>query len=236
MTPKQQRFVDEYLVDLNATQAAIRAGYSKKTARSQACENLTKPDIQSAIAKARLEQQKRTGITADKVLQEAWNIVTADVRELIQVRVGCCRHCYGKVHRYQRTQVEYDRDYAKFLGKRKDHEFEEQGGIGFDLLLPPAKGCPMCCGDGHARIVVSDTGQLSPAAAALYSGAKQTRDGFEIKLHDKLAALEKVFRHLGLYEHNNGQKTDDLTDLLYTITHGNNSTFKPVVEDPERLP
>ena len=89
----------------------------------------------------------------------------------------------------------------------------------------------MCCGDGHARIVVSDTGQLSPAAASLFAGAKQTRDGFEIKLHDKLAALEKLFRHLGLYEHDNEQKKDALTELLYAITSGNNSTFKLVVED-----
>ncbi|AVX04328.1 terminase small subunit [Maritalea myrionectae] len=50
LTAKQQRFVDEFLVDLNATQAAIRAGYSPKTARQVASENLTKPNIASAIA------------------------------------------------------------------------------------------------------------------------------------------------------------------------------------------
>ncbi len=50
LTPKQARFVDEYLVDLNASQAAIRAGYSPKTARFIGCEDLTKPNIQAAIA------------------------------------------------------------------------------------------------------------------------------------------------------------------------------------------
>lgn len=50
MTPKQERFVAEYLIDLNATQAAIRAGYSEKTARSIASELLTKPDIAAVVA------------------------------------------------------------------------------------------------------------------------------------------------------------------------------------------
>ena len=49
MTGKQIRFCDEYLIDLNATQAAIRAGYSEKTAKAIGCELLTKPDIQTYI-------------------------------------------------------------------------------------------------------------------------------------------------------------------------------------------
>lgn len=52
LTDKQQRFVDEYLIDLNATQAAIRAGYSEKTAYSVGHENLKKPEIQKAIQEA----------------------------------------------------------------------------------------------------------------------------------------------------------------------------------------
>ena len=52
LTPKQARFVEEYLIDLNATQAAIRARYSEKTAKSAGHENLTKPDIQAAITEA----------------------------------------------------------------------------------------------------------------------------------------------------------------------------------------
>ncbi len=70
-TPKQQRFIDEYLIDLNATQAAIRAGYSAKTARAIGCENLAKPDIQEAIAKAKLERSEATKIDAEWVLRQA---------------------------------------------------------------------------------------------------------------------------------------------------------------------
>jgi phage terminase small subunit len=69
-------FVQEYLVDLNATQAAIRAGYSAKTAALIAHENLTKPNIQEAIQKAQLERAKRLQRTADDVL--------ADIRRIGQ--------------------------------------------------------------------------------------------------------------------------------------------------------
>lgn len=70
LTPKQQRFVEEYLIDLNATQAAIRAGYSKKTAGSIGEENLKKPEIASAIQKAKAERSNRTQITQDEVLKD----------------------------------------------------------------------------------------------------------------------------------------------------------------------
>lgn len=69
LTPKQQRFVEEYLVDLNATQAAIRAGYSAKTARAQGAENLTKPDIAAAIESAQKNRSKRVELTQDWVLE-----------------------------------------------------------------------------------------------------------------------------------------------------------------------
>ena len=68
LNAKQQLFVEEYLVDLNATQAAIRAGYSKKTAKEMGYENLTKPHIADAIVKAKDKRSKRTQIDSDYVL------------------------------------------------------------------------------------------------------------------------------------------------------------------------
>lgn len=67
-TEKQAAFVREYLIDLNATQAAIRAGYSKDTAGAIGHENLKKPEIASAIAAALAERSERTQITQDYVL------------------------------------------------------------------------------------------------------------------------------------------------------------------------
>jgi len=69
MTPKQQAFIKEYLIDLNATQAAIRAGYSEKTAYSHGQRLLKDVEIQSAINKAQAERSERTEIDADYVLK-----------------------------------------------------------------------------------------------------------------------------------------------------------------------
>jgi phage terminase small subunit len=81
LTDKQQRFVEEYLIDLNATQAAIRAGYSEESARSIGSENLTKPDIQSAIAEARAKLTEAAQITQERVLREYAKLAFLDIRK-----------------------------------------------------------------------------------------------------------------------------------------------------------
>lgn len=83
MTKKQQRFVEEYLIDLNATQAAIRAGYKPDNAQQMGSENLSKPVISAAIAKAMAERSKRTGINQDRVLHELARIGFAKITDVI---------------------------------------------------------------------------------------------------------------------------------------------------------
>ncbi|MDF2381336.1 terminase small subunit [Nostoc ellipsosporum NOK] len=79
LTPKQERFCQEYCIDLNGTQAAIRAGYSKKCARQIAEENLSKPDIKSRIAVVQAEIAERNRLKQDDIVEELralafWNI------------------------------------------------------------------------------------------------------------------------------------------------------------------
>ena len=83
LTAKQERFVAEYLVDLNATQAAIRAGYSAKTAAEIGAENLRKPQIAAAVQKAQQARSVRTGITQDRVLNEIAIIAFQDARKMM---------------------------------------------------------------------------------------------------------------------------------------------------------
>lgn len=78
LTEKQRRFCEEYLIDLNATQAAIRSGYKSKTARSQGQRLLTNADIQTYLRQIRHEQAERTGITADFVIQELHKVASSD--------------------------------------------------------------------------------------------------------------------------------------------------------------
>ena len=91
LTPKQARFVHEYLVDLNATQAAIRAGYKKKNAYQIGSENLRKPQIQAALQEARETQEARTQITADRVLRELARVAFADVTDVTYIEGGHVR-------------------------------------------------------------------------------------------------------------------------------------------------
>lgn len=84
MTPKQKVFIDEYLIDFNATRAAIAAGYSKKAAKEIGCENLTKPNIQEAIQKAMKERSERTEITQDMVLKELAKLGFSNIKDYIE--------------------------------------------------------------------------------------------------------------------------------------------------------
>ncbi|CAN2966218.1 terminase small subunit [Pseudomonas fluorescens] len=84
LTAKQQRFVDEYLIDLNATQAAIRVGYSKKTADQQASRLLTNVKVREYLAQRQADRANRTEITQDKVLKELAKIGFSDIRKIVR--------------------------------------------------------------------------------------------------------------------------------------------------------
>ena len=88
MTKKQKRFIEEYLIDLNATQAAIRAGYSPDTAKSIGSENLTKPDIKAQIARAMAERSRRTGVNADRVIMELAKIAFVNANDVIDAETA----------------------------------------------------------------------------------------------------------------------------------------------------
>ncbi|HFZ1094913.1 TPA: terminase small subunit [Klebsiella oxytoca] len=83
LTDKQEMFCREYLIDLNATQAAIRAGYSAKTANRTASENLSKPDIQSRIAELKAQRNDLVGINATYVLNRLVEIDQMDVLDIL---------------------------------------------------------------------------------------------------------------------------------------------------------
>jgi len=204
LTAKQQLFVKEYLVDLNATQAAIRAGYKEKTARAIGAENLTKPNIQAAIEEAMNKRAVKVEITAEQVLQRWIDIAFADPNEIIHFRRVCCRYCFGVDHEYQWIdEKEYEATIAAIQAEAEMKDKLVQiptdiGGYGFDPLLRPHPKCPKCHGEGHGQLHINDTRDLSPRAKALYAGAKTTATGLEIKFRDQDKALDSIARHLGM--------------------------------------
>ncbi len=85
LTDKQKAFVQEYLIDLNATQAAIRAGYSKDTASEQGYQLLHKTSVKEAIDIAKEERARRTEITADRVLEELAKLAFSNLEDYVEI-------------------------------------------------------------------------------------------------------------------------------------------------------
>lgn len=207
LTPKQEMFVKEYLVDLNATQAYLRAGYNVKSedvAAVNAKRLLSNAKIEYAIQEAMNKRTERTEITADAVLQRWWDIATADPNEIIHLRRVCCRHCYGKEYQYQwRDAEEYQQAVQHAIRSAKEDETplipDNTGGYGYNKLARPNAHCPYCSGEGNPEVHVEDTRDLGPKARLLYAGIKQTREGIEVKFQDQAKALENVAKHLGMF-------------------------------------
>jgi phage terminase small subunit len=84
LTPRQARFVEEYLIDLNATQAAIRAGYSPKGATVEGTRLLTNTNIARAITEAQKQRAKQVKISQNEVLRRYWNLATGDIRRVVE--------------------------------------------------------------------------------------------------------------------------------------------------------
>jgi len=88
LTEKQEKFIQEYLVDLNATQAAIRAGYSEKTAYSIGQSTLKKPHIRAAVQREMDRRAKRTEVTADRVLGELAVLGFSEITDFLDIETA----------------------------------------------------------------------------------------------------------------------------------------------------
>lgn len=207
---KRERFVREYLIDRNATQAAIRAGYSAKTAGSQGSRMLKDPKIIQLVQEHAGTLAERLEMTTQQIAEHLAKIVTADPNELIEYRRECCRYCWGEDFKFQHTlnelrerRASYEQELRTLQAKGVTAEllpaFDPGGGDGYNRTRPPNPACPECFGDGVERPYPKDTRALSPTAAALYAGVKVTREGLEIKMHSKEKALELYGKHLGMF-------------------------------------
>lgn len=158
MTERQKRFCNEYLIDLNVTQAAIRAGYTPKYANKRAYELLDKPEIKEYLDKKMKDREQRTEITQDKVVNELAAIAFSNASDFFKV---------------------------------------------VDKPIT-AGGVPVLDDEGNPRtykdVEFVNTDKLSEANKKVISSIKQGSNGLEIKLNDKLKALELLGKHLGMFK------------------------------------
>jgi len=177
LTPKQKRFVAEYLIDLNATQAAIRTGYSAKTAASQGARLLKQGGVARAVQAAQQARAVRTEITQDRVLQELARIAFFDIRRLYREDGSMKDPC------------ELDADTAAALASIEVKEELERGG-GEDVMQEPPE---------------SAAASASASSATAPGGAPRRRRGEQVagytiktRVFDKVATLQLAMRHLGM--------------------------------------
>ncbi len=197
LTPKQRRFVNEYCVDENATQAYIRAGYSPEGAGPSAHALLKNPKVKDAIAERMEEVAVAASVTPEMIVREWYKIAFADPNDLVQIRRTCCRHCHGFGHQYQWTEAEYSAAVDKAVDSGKAAP-DGMGGFGFNPNAAPAADCPECGGLGIEDVHVADTRKLRGPAKVLYAGAERTRNGIKIHMRDKDAAVVNLARYLGM--------------------------------------
>ncbi|WP_336653722.1 terminase small subunit [Leclercia adecarboxylata] len=210
LTAQQRLFVAEYLKDRNATQAAIRAGYSTKTADQIGHQLLKKTSVAQAIERQQKASIERTLGSADEVLSQMWQLATFDANQLSQYRRGACRYCWGFGHQYQwRDMVEFEEKRLEAT-ERDKREPVDVGGYGYDHNREPNPDCPRCNGDGIGQPYFADTRKLSPDAALAYSGVKLGKNGVEITAISRERMYEAMIKRLGLADSEFAQRLQQI--------------------------
>lgn len=222
LSPIRQRFVEEYLKDLNQARAARDAGYAAEHADVLGTRIMKCPMVRAAVAEAIEARSERTRITTDMVLERWWQIATADRNEIVQYRRLNCRYCHGENHAFQWIDTEeFDRAVADATKASKTPPTLD-GGLGFVRTAEPHQDCPKCSGEGIGQTHAHDTRKLTGAARLIYDGVKETREGFEIKMLDPAKALENVARHLGMFtdrvDHTSSDGSMSPKPPIYNIT------------------
>jgi phage terminase small subunit len=174
----------------------------------KASQSFNKDKIRKHLAKRMAALFKRTEEAQETLINQYQAVAYADANELMEYRREACRFCYGDGHKYQYTpqqwrnrQDEYEKAKAEADAANEPiGPLDPEGGVGFDPRREPHPDCPECFGEGRERLVFKDTRHLSPAGLALYTGAKVTKDGIEIKTRSQERAAEMLARILKLYE------------------------------------
>ena len=125
LTDKQEMFCQEYIVDLNATQAAIRSGYSEKSAKEIGYEHLTKPHIADRIAELKKERVEKTQISSQAIVQELINWIWTDYMEFMEVKPSEYKNMPAEKRRLVSGWKRVWRKEKKEKGEHEDVEYVE---------------------------------------------------------------------------------------------------------------
>ena len=235
--PRHEAFCNEFMRDRNASAAYVRAGYSRTGANGHAARLVANGSISDRIAELEADVIERLKLDVDALVRHYTEIATADIRELMSLRIGACRYCHGKGHAYQwRTEDEFNdavetHNALPDADKSRVRMPSDRGGFGYRGNADPHRDCPMCDGEGIPRAVYAHSASLSRQAAKLFAGVKQTRYGFEIKTHSQIEALDALARHLNLFQKREVEKEKSVGDGIaeWIVNRINTVGSKPVL-------
>jgi phage terminase small subunit len=200
-------------VRLGTATAAWREVYdpantmSNSTAWARGCQLAARPDISARYRHLRAEALAQSQVKVVALIDDLYDIATADPNELSRSVVINCRCCYGEGHEYQWIDVEeFEAACAKIEreneGRKRQKALPEiGGGFGYVRMREPNPMCPHCCGAGELFVIIADTTRLSPAGRKLYKGIRVKGNGDrEVLMHDQLAARDQLHRLIGAYK------------------------------------
>lgn len=209
LSARMEIFVREYMIDWNATKAAIRTGFSPKTAGQIGWQLTHKPEVAARIRELAQARAKRLGIEADD-LTRLWSaMLDVDVNEFVSIERRCCHYCYGKNHEYQHspTSLQKAQDlWEKQRLQKVKNGLDDPGPFPpytdewYDPTKPPNPECPNCYGQGMFTRVLRDTRELSPAARALFMGVEEFQCDLNVKLVNKEKIHEWLAKSLGVWK------------------------------------
>lgn len=212
------RVLDYYLTTPRCTKrAAYESVYGKsKSAPQSASAVFSDPRTVAEIARRQEPLRAKSALKAEEILEHLHSVVTADVRDLTEVRRCACRFCYGIDFKYQRRPSEYDAALTSYRASpdgRKDPlgmGFDTLGGVGYTAKRPPHPSCPECDGEGLMLTFAKDMRNLTKAQAELIVGIKETESGFEIKTRDKTKVIQLAMQSLGMLREDKGEGDDKI--------------------------
>lgn len=216
LTPKQEKFarlVHEFGKPMEAYRAVYNVENMIDGSISAAAQELLRNPLVIEFMEELSESAARVAsLSVAWVLDQYMKIATADVRELVESRRICCRHCHGIGHAYQWTD---GNEWAEAVAEAMDWNANNDdqpakqrqkarpipdslGGFGYWRSTAPHHECPKCHGEGNIDVFFHDTRKLSASGKLLYAGVKQTANGFEIKTRDQDGALNFLAKYLGI--------------------------------------
>lgn len=229
LTARQEAFAQHYVKHrdvANAWRAAYEGAFETQStapryAYSQGWRVLRTEKVRKRVLELSQEATAGVALTVADLLSRYMAIAQADPNELIGLKVGACRHCHGVGHEYQWRLHEYVQAVSDAEARRKPVP-SCAGGVDYDHTREPHPDCPECRGEGVTRVVPQDSDRMSPEARLLYAGAKMTKNGLEIQMHDQMKALEMAGRIIGAFNDKlelGGKLQTDTTAQTVTTTY-----------------